>query len=170
MDEIHFGRRYLKPYAEPVSLSELKAGDVYFSVLYYDDEMRFPVVETLVFIGQNLEPEDNSRVYFEDLESYFAGVRYDTSTQEDGAVFYAQEEKYLNHIFEYENALTNSLDVPFVGRNRVASILILSFLLSANGYRCLIFSSQPKQSPAPSKIPQYAPTTPLPRPSPSPTH
>ena len=109
MNELHFEERYLKPYAEPVSIAELKLDEVYFSVQYYDDEMRFPVVETLVFIGQNMKPEDSGRVYFQDLESYFAGVRYDTSTKDDGAVFYAQQEKHLNHIFHYENALNELL-------------------------------------------------------------
>src|SRR5258708_37520781 len=109
MDELHFEERYLKPYAEPVSLVELKVGDVYFSVQYFEDEMRFPVVETLIFVGLNLEPEDDGRVYFQDVESYFAGVRYDTSIKDDSAVFYAQEEKYLNHIFQYENALNELL-------------------------------------------------------------
>jgi hypothetical protein len=63
----------------------------------------------LVFVGQNLEPEDNGRVYFQDLESFSAGVRHDTSTEDDGAVFYAQQEKHLNHIFQYENALNELL-------------------------------------------------------------
>ena len=109
MDKLHFEERYLKPYAEPVSLVELKVGEVYFSVQYPDNEMRFPVVKTMVFIGPNLEPEDSDRVYFQDLESFSAGVRYDTSTEDDGAVFYAQQEKYLNHIFQYENALNELL-------------------------------------------------------------
>jgi hypothetical protein len=109
MNELHFEGRFLKPYAEPVSLAELELDEVYFSVQYFDDEMRPPVVETLVFIGQNLEPEDEGRVYFQDLESYLAGVRYDTSSQDDDAVFYAQQEKHLNHIFQYENALNELL-------------------------------------------------------------
>src|ERR1700676_3340509 len=50
-------------------------------------------------------------------------------------------------------------------------VLRVSVLPSAlNPFFGFIFSSSPKQSPPPSKIPQYAPTTPLRRPSPSPTH
>lgn len=109
MNELHFEERYLKPYAEPVSLAELKVGEVYFSVRYFDDEMQFPVIETLIFVGQNLGPEDEGRVYFQDLESYYEGIRYETSTQDDGAVFYAQQGKQLNHIFQYENALNELL-------------------------------------------------------------
>ena len=52
---MYFDGRDLKSYAEPVSSSELQEGQIYFSINYVDDEMLVPVIETLVFIGKNLE-------------------------------------------------------------------------------------------------------------------
>jgi hypothetical protein len=66
-------------------------------------------VETLVFIGRNLDPDDKGRLHFQDLESYAAGIRRDTSDESERATFYAQEEKHLNHIFKYEHALNELL-------------------------------------------------------------
>jgi hypothetical protein len=53
---VYFDGRELKPYAEPVSSNELEEDAVYFAVNYVDDEMLIPLMETLVFIGRNLEP------------------------------------------------------------------------------------------------------------------
>ena len=41
---MHFEGRELKPYAEPVTASELKQGSVYFSVTFADDDMTIPVM------------------------------------------------------------------------------------------------------------------------------
>jgi hypothetical protein len=112
VQSLHFQERSLKPYAEPVSIGELKEGEVYFTIQFAgsDRDGLFPIMETLVFVGSNLDEDDvDRRVYFQDIESYQAGVRYRTSTADDGAVFYAQDPQYLNHIFEYENALNELL-------------------------------------------------------------
>jgi hypothetical protein len=37
---------------------------------YADDEMLVPIMETVVFIGRNLEPNDVRQVYFQDVESH----------------------------------------------------------------------------------------------------
>lgn len=112
MQSLHFEERILKPYAEPLSIDELEEGGVYFTIQYSgpDRDGLFPIVETLVFVGFNLDEEDvERRVYFQDLESYQAGIRYDEATAEDKASFYAQEPRHLNHIFKYENALNELL-------------------------------------------------------------
>ena len=112
MQTLHFEERFLKPYAEPVSLGELNEGEVYFTIQFAegDRDMLFPIMETLVFAGLNLDEEDvERRVYFQDVESYQAGIRYGTSSPEDGAKFYAQLSEHLNHIFPYENALNELL-------------------------------------------------------------
>jgi hypothetical protein len=59
----------------------------------------------VVFAGTNLDPEDEDGwLYFQDVESYRQGVRYDSATSEN-ANFQVQTNKGINHIFEYECAL-----------------------------------------------------------------
>jgi hypothetical protein len=102
---MRFEQRDLKPYAEPISSADLKVGDIYFAVNYVDDEMLLPTMETLVFIGRDLEPKDSGLVYFQDLASYRRGVRYSTAGKHDHARFFAGSENEVGHIFTYERAL-----------------------------------------------------------------
>ncbi len=57
-----FERRELKSYAEPVSFDELDEGSVYFFINFADREMLIPVMDTVVYIGENLEPGDQGQV------------------------------------------------------------------------------------------------------------
>ena len=102
---MRFEGRDLKPYAEPVSATELKEGSVYFSVTYVDDEMHIPTMETLVFIGRELDENDSGRLYFQDIDSYRKGIRYESATDDDHVTFFECSEDELNNIFEYEQAL-----------------------------------------------------------------
>jgi hypothetical protein len=102
---VYFDGRELKPYAEPVLSNELQEGAVYFAVNYVDDEMLIPLMETLVFIGRNLEPGDVGTVYFQDVESYREGVRYGSDSENEWAKFETGSENELGHIFHYEQAL-----------------------------------------------------------------
>lgn len=102
---MRFEQRELPPYAEPITADELKEGAVYFSVTYADDRMLIPTVETLVFIGRNLEPGDSGQVYFQDINSYQMGFRYELVREDDYARFSTGSENELNHLFEYERAL-----------------------------------------------------------------
>ena len=57
--------RDLKPYAQPVTAKVLERGKVYFSVQFADDDMLIPIMETWVFAGSNLDPEDaENHLYF----------------------------------------------------------------------------------------------------------
>jgi len=101
---VHFEGRDLPDYAEPVSASYLREGQIYFAVTYVDNEMLVPVMETIVFIGRNLEPDDLDQVYFQDIWSHREGVSY--SESDDGrATFQCGAEAEIGHIFEYEHAL-----------------------------------------------------------------
>lgn len=71
----------------PVSASELRVGEIYFAVNYVDTEMLVPTVETVVFIGRNLESEDAGQVYFQDIESNREGVAYDWNANRGSAKF-----------------------------------------------------------------------------------
>jgi hypothetical protein len=103
-----FEARELKPYAEPVSPSDLLEGEVYFSVQYADERLLVPIVEPLIFVGRNLAEGDEDLLYFQNFESYSIGVRYDPANQENGTDFHVRGPEDLKHIFEYEKAL-NSL-------------------------------------------------------------
>ena len=99
---MRFEERELKPYAETVPPEDLKVGTVYFAVYFVDDEMLIPVVEPKVFIGSDLDPERPGKFHFQDIDSYRQGVRYESSTEDDDAIFETGTER---HIFEYEKAL-----------------------------------------------------------------
>lgn len=94
--------RDLKPYAEPIAASELQEGSVYFFVNFIDREMLIPTIETVVYVGKNLEPNDENQVYFQDIESFRNGIRYGSG---EGAVFETGSADELGHVFEYERAL-----------------------------------------------------------------
>ena len=102
---MRFEKRELKPYAEHVSLSDLKESLVYFSVTFVDDDMHIPVMEPLVFVGRNLHEKDAGRLYFQDVDSYRRGVRYQSASGNDYATFFECSEDELSNIFEYEHAL-----------------------------------------------------------------
>jgi hypothetical protein len=103
---MRFEERELKPYAEPVSAGALREGEVYFSAQFADEGMIIPIMETWVFVGRNLDPEDadGDRLYFQDVESYGQGIRYN-SAESDNATFQTSSERSINHFFEYEQAL-----------------------------------------------------------------
>jgi hypothetical protein len=106
---MHFPGRDLKSYAEPVVPERLVVGDVYFSVQYHDQDLLAPVVEALVFLGNNLDPgPEGVGHYFQDAGSFLAGVRYE-STDEEDAVIYRQREGQVKHIFEFDHALDELL-------------------------------------------------------------
>lgn len=103
--DTQFEKRELNPYAEPVTASLLKEGEVYFSVQFVDEAMLIPIMETWVFAGTGLHPEDaDNHLYFQDVESYQQGIRFNSATSEN-ACFQVATEKNINHIFEYEHAL-----------------------------------------------------------------
>lgn len=102
---MRFDARELKPYGEPVPASELKIGSVYFKVFYVNDDMHNPIMETIVFIGRDLDLEDKGKVYFQDYESYSHGIRFETFTKGDEAIFSCHVENELNGVYEFERAL-----------------------------------------------------------------
>ena len=104
---MRFEARELKPYIETVQREHLLEGELYFSVSYVDDEMVKPILLSLVFIGRNLEPGDQDHYYFQDLESYAAGVRYATASEEAPATFHTGD--IVKSIQLYDQALDELL-------------------------------------------------------------
>jgi len=99
-----FSARDLKPYAEPISPLDLRKGSVYFVVSYADEDLLIPLLEPLVFIGRDLEPDDENHVYFQDVGSYRKGIPY-SGLQGAHTSFHVYSAKYINNFFEYERAL-----------------------------------------------------------------
>lgn len=107
--KMHFPGRELKPYAEPVTPEQLVVGDVYFSVQYEDKEALAPMMEALVFLGNDLQPgRDGVGHYFQDVGSFLAGVPYGTEAY-PVARYYMQASGQVNHIFVFDNALNELL-------------------------------------------------------------
>jgi hypothetical protein len=107
-----FESRELKPWADFVPISDLKVGAVYFHLLYLDDDMLIPEMEPLIFIGRNLHADDVDRVYFQDLDSYGEGRRYDDKSEtppdtQDEVLIQSFPEKtgQVSAIYEFESAL-----------------------------------------------------------------
>ena len=104
---MRFETRELKEHSEPVAVERLREGTTYFSLSFLDKEMLVPTLEPVVFVGCNLEPDDEERLfYFQDADSYRAGIRYhanEPDADDADATFYSGA--VPSHIFEYEHAL-----------------------------------------------------------------
>lgn len=129
---MRFEERELPSYAEPVSATELREGNVYFSVTFVDRDMLIPTMEAVVFIGRNLQPGEFEKVYFQDIESYRRGVRYEMATDDDYAQFSMGSEKELDHIFEFERALEELMRCSLKRREK-GEVLIP--ILRAQGFQ-----------------------------------
>ena len=102
---MYFEGRELNSYAQPVLPNELHEGEVYFALNYVDSQMLVPMVDTLVFIGRNLEAKDIAEVYFQDIVSYQEGVPYEWEANDETGTFFCASEDQINHIFTYEQLL-----------------------------------------------------------------
>jgi hypothetical protein len=103
---ITFEKRELPTAADPVRIEELKIGDTYFKVSYVDDDMTIPLVDSVVFIGLNLDGDEEDTLYFQDVESYRSGIRIsDTDVEPEDATFYATQASTLLAMFDFEGAL-----------------------------------------------------------------
>lgn len=102
---MRFEARELKPHGEPVSSGDLREGEVYFSVQYEDEKMCIPIMEPLIFLGRELDGGHSEQLFFQNYESYSAGVRYESATNDEAIAFQVYGPHEINHIFEYEHAL-----------------------------------------------------------------
>lgn len=101
--------RDLVPYAEPVRADDLIVENVYFSVTFADDDMSIPLIETLVFIGRNLEKKGSGKLYFQDVESHRRGVRLGKKVVKADADFFICRPDQLSAIFGFDKALDELL-------------------------------------------------------------
>jgi hypothetical protein len=107
--ETRFEARELPTYADPVSVDELREGAVYFFVNFADKEMLIPTIDTVVYVGENLEADDVDQVYFQDIDSFNRGVQYGTENDGEHAIFQCGSRNELGHVFTFEQALNELL-------------------------------------------------------------
>ena len=79
--------------------------------------MLIPTIDTVVYIDENLEPGDTDRVYFQDIDSFNAGVHYGRDVDGAHAIFQCGSRNELGHIFTFEAALNELLKCS-MRRNR----------------------------------------------------
>ena len=114
---MRFDARDLKPHAEPLAASDLKKGEVYYAVRYLDDEMLTPVMNTLVFVGADLDPEDPGKLYFQDVEPRKSlAITREASELDD--THYIIEVSDKPWIFRFEQALDLLLKCSLRRRER----------------------------------------------------
>jgi hypothetical protein len=101
--------REIQPYAEPISVEELREGEIYFSLQFADNELLIPSLRPLIFIGRNLTPGDTQEFYFQDFESYSNGVGRGDRPAIDSAAFITSRAETLHHIFAFDKALDGLL-------------------------------------------------------------
>src|SRR5262245_46597246 len=99
---MEFEARKLKSYAEPVPTDSLAIGEVYFNVLFLDEETLIPTMEPVVFIGKNLATGDVDSLYFQDAASYRDGIRFGPDATDEDATFFTGSTRA---VFTYERAL-----------------------------------------------------------------
>lgn len=94
----------LKPFAEPLPASKLQQGRVYFALQFLDEDMLIPVLEPLIFLGFDLRNEGTGARYFQDFDSFQAGVKFPSDENRHHSQVY-QAANEGKHLFEFEDAL-----------------------------------------------------------------
>lgn len=95
----------LKSGAEPVSAVDMKQRRVYFALQFEDPDLLVPVLQPLLFLGYNLDRQNPDLRWFQDFDSYRAGVRYENGDPQERSSFQAYGSDEGQHIFEYHHAL-----------------------------------------------------------------
>ena len=84
-----FEGRVVRNFAEYAPSAELRVGQVYFLTNFVDQDAIIPQLKPLVFIGCDLHPGDSDDLYFQDAESYLAGVRHSSEAERESAEFHS---------------------------------------------------------------------------------
>lgn len=101
---MRFESRELKDYAEPVPADRLEENVVYFTVRYVDEQMLVPELEPIVFVGKNLRSDDAGLLYFQDIDSYREGSRFNAPRKDSPGTFICVEEADVS-VYDFEHAL-----------------------------------------------------------------
>ncbi len=91
-------------FAEPVRVSDLRHGGVYFMLNYFDDEMLVPDLKTLVYIGQDLKETTHGMLYFQDYDTFAEWGAFPNPNDGSGTVVRCMADN-INCIFELDKAI-----------------------------------------------------------------
>lgn len=75
---------------------ELSEEKVYFTLQYLDENLLVPIIQTLVYLGKNLDGEGSDLYYFQDIDSYQDGGGYPNHKGTTGQVFTLPEKALIN--------------------------------------------------------------------------
>lgn len=134
MEPLHFPGRGLQQFGEYVKSEDLVVGEVYFRVVYSDDQLLIPEMTPLVFAGRDLDEKD--WLYFQDVTSYMRGDRWgmdhpplDGSTEIERfeqlmrrGCFQSFENTETSHVFVFEKALDVLLRCSLDRRERAQKL------------------------------------------------
>ena len=73
-DFVSLPARKLNLFAEPVSEADLSVGETYYSVTFVDGDARVPILEPVVYLGKDLEPDCPGCFHFQDAGSHLSGI------------------------------------------------------------------------------------------------
>ena len=107
MKTLHFEGRDIGGYGEFVKPVDLLEGEIYFAVYYFDKDLLVPELRPFVFIGRDLEPDDSEKLYFQDADSYLAGVRYHTRVEGEGEIHRVHQDTPF--VYDFDRALDRLL-------------------------------------------------------------
>ncbi|MBT2119744.1 hypothetical protein KK141_21675 [Dyella sp. LX-66] len=101
-----FEKREIDFYAQHVTYDELTVGDDYYMISYADGDCKIPVMESLIYLGKNIVGLDSAEtLYFQDAESYRAGVRVTDSPERGTYELHGLKPDQLDMIYDFERAL-----------------------------------------------------------------
>jgi hypothetical protein len=106
--KLQFAARELHPWLRTVRFDELVVHDVYYGIDYLDERLQLPHIRTLVYLGIDLCDGDKNKVYFQDLDSFAAGVTladFEEPVTSAHGSFYTGSSDHLGWIFNFEDAL-----------------------------------------------------------------
>ena len=125
---MEFVRRDLGMAAEPVAVSDLVVGSVFYMVSYIDMDLEIPQIQPIVFIGENLTSGDSGLFYFQDAGSYLAGERpqeaescgdaEDREHEEYSYDVHALDSSSISSVFSLEKAVDEVIRCLQRGRER----------------------------------------------------
>ena len=89
----------------PVNVADIVIGDVYFSVIYHDDDMLFPTMQPLVFLGAEVLCNGDLIYEFQHVSTYHLGQTYDNENEQTALGIVNFLNSSVNCVYTFENAV-----------------------------------------------------------------
>lgn len=94
----------LNVFAEPIVASQLKEGEIYFMLNFFDDHLLVPHLRTVIYIGRDVTGENDGKLYFQDFPSYTASGAYPHVRNGTAEIISCADDQ-VNHVFEFDKAV-----------------------------------------------------------------